>query len=453
MFLCLFLLLNLLKRKTIEHPTNDLSSISKLEDEMKKVKKFLSAVLAATMVMASLSACGNANETAKASEATSTGAEATEATQAPASDVKVGFIFLHDENSTYDLNFINGATQACEAAGVEYMFKTNIPEGQECYEAACELADAGCDIVFADSFGHEDYMIEAAKEYPEVQFCHATGTKAHTEGLSNYHNAFATIYEGRYLAGIAAGMKLNEMIANGDITEDQAKIGYVGAYTYAEVISGYTSFFLGARSVCPSATMEVTFTGSWYDETAEKEGANKLIEDGCVLLSQHADSMGAPTACEKAGVPDVSYNGSTNAACPNTFIVSSRIDWAPYFAYIIDAVANKTEIATDWVGTLETGSVVLTDLGNAAAEGTAEALAEAEKAMNEGTLHVFDTSTFTVNGEALTSYVADVDTDPEYTADTEVITDGYFAESGSEFRSAPYFDLQIDGISLLDTAY
>ena len=414
---------------------------------MKKIKKVVSAVLAATMVMA-LSACSSTAETEKVSESTGT-----EAAQTASSDVKVGFIFLHDENSTYDLNFINGATQACEAAGVEYMLKTNIPEGQECYEAACELADAGCDIVFADSFGHEDYMIEAAKEYPEVQFCHATGTKAHTEGLSNYHNAFATIYEGRYLAGIAAGMKLNEMIANGDITADQTKIGYVGAYTYAEVISGYTSFFLGARSVCPTATMEVTFTGSWYDETAEKEGANKLIEDGCVLLSQHADSMGAPTACEKAGVPDISYNGSTASACPNTFIVSSRIDWAPYFAYIIDAVANKKEIATDWVGTLETGSVVLTDLGTAAAEGTAEAIAEAEKAMNAGTLHVFDTATFTVNGETLTSYMADVDTDAEYTADTEVITDGYFAESGSEFRSAPYFDLQIDGISLLDTAY
>ena len=414
---------------------------------MRKFKKVLSAVLAATMVMA-LSACGSATETGTASEATET-----EAAQTAASDVKVGFIFLHDENSTYDLNFINGATQACEAAGVEYLLKTNIPEGQECYEAACELADAGCDIVFADSFGHEDYMIEAAKEQHNVQFCHATGTKAHTEGLSNYHNAFATIYEGRYLAGIAAGMKLNEMIANGEITEDQTKIGYVGAYTYAEVISGYTSFFLGARSVCPSATMEVTFTGSWYDETAEKEGANKLIEDGCVLLSQHADSMGAPTACEKAGVPDISYNGSTASACPNTFIVSSRIDWAPYFAYIIDSVANGKEIATDWVGTLQTGSVVLTDLGNAAAEGTAEALAEAEKAINAGTLHVFDTATFTVNGETLTSYMADVDTDAEYTADTEVITDGYFAESGSEFRSAPYFDLQIDGISLLDTAY
>jgi basic membrane protein A len=248
-------------------------------------------------------------------------------------------------------------------------------------------------------------------------------------------------------------MKLNEMIDSGAITEDQAKMGYIGAYTYAEVISGYTSFFLGARSICPSATMEVTFTGSWYDETAEKEGANKLIENGCVLISQHADSMGAPTACEKAGVPDVSYNGSTASACPNTFIVSSKIDWAPYYAYIIDSVENGKEIATDWTGTLETGSVVLTDLGTAAAEGTADAIAKAEEELKAGSLHVFDVSTFTVDGAALTSYMADVDTDADYTPDTEVIKDGYFDESGEGFRSAPYFDLKIDGIKLLDTAF
>ena len=191
---------------------------------------------------------------------------------------------LHDENSTYDLNFINAAKAACEKLGVtDYVIKTNVPEGQECYDAAAELADDGCNIIFADSFGHEDYMIQAAKEFPDVQFCHSTGTKAHTEGLDNYHNAFASIYEGRYLAGVAAGLKLNEMIENGEFTADEAKMGYVGAFTYAEVISGYTSFFLGARSVCPSVTMEVTFTGSWYDETAEKEGANKLIANGCKL--------------------------------------------------------------------------------------------------------------------------------------------------------------------------
>ena len=375
------------------------------------------------------------------------------AANAEENTVKAGFIFLHDENSTYDLNFINAAKEACDKMGIEYVFKTGIPEGQECYEAACELADAGCNFVFADSFGHEDYIIEAAREFPDVQFCHATGTKAHTEEMDNFHNAFASIYEGRYLAGVAAGMKLNEMIADGTITEEQAKMGYVGAYTYAEVISGYTSFFLGARSVCPSVTMEVTFTGSWYDETAEKEGANKLIEDGCVLISQHADSMGAPTACETAGVPDVSYNGSTESACPNTFIVSSRIDWAPYFEYAMGCVASGDKIVADWTGDLSTGSVVLTDLGTAAAEGTQEAIDDVTAKLESGEVHVFDIDTFTVNGEKLESYMADVDTDADYEGDHEAISDGYFHESAEGFRSAPYFDVQIDDISLLDTAF
>ena len=403
------------------------------------MKKILALVLTLAMVL-SLCACGGGNASGSAAgEGTAT--------------VKAGFICLHDENSTYDLNFINAAKEACEALGIEYVIKTNIPEGQECYEAACELADAGCNFIFADSFGHEDYMIEAAREYPDIQFSHATGTKAHTEGLDNFHNAFASIYEGRYLAGIAAGMKLNEMIAAGTITPEQAKIGYVGAYTYAEVISGYTSFFLGARSVCPTATMEVTFTGSWYDETAEKEGATKLIQDGCVLISQHADSMGAPTACETAGVPNVSYNGSTASACPNTFLVSSRIDWAPYFKYAIECIENGEAIDTDWVGDLSTGSVALTDLGSAVAEGTQEAIDAAKAEMEAGTLHVFDTAAFTVDGAPLTSYMADVDTDPAYEGDHEVVVDGYFNESGKEFRSAPYFNLKIDGITLLDEKF
>ncbi|MCR5088142.1 MAG: BMP family ABC transporter substrate-binding protein [Oscillospiraceae bacterium] len=367
-------------------------------------------------------------------------------------DVKVGFIFLHDEQSTYDLNFMKAAQAACENLGIEYVNKVGIPEGQECYEAAMDLVDEGCNIVFADSFGHEDYMIQAAMECPDVEFCHATGTRAHTEGLANYHNAFASIYEGRFLAGIAAGMKVQEMIDSGDITADQAKIGYVGAYTYAEVISGYTSFFLGLRSVVPEATMEVTFTGSWYDLALEQEGAQKLIDDGCVLISQHADSLGAPSACEAAGIPNVSYNGSTIEAGPNTFIVSSRINWEPYFEYIITCVQNGEAIDADWTGSLATGSVELTEVNESvAAAGTADAIAEAAAAFEAGTLHVFDTATFTVSGEALTSYMADVDTDAAYTGDTEVVFDGYFHES--EFRSAPYFDLQIDGITLLDTAF
>lgn len=414
------------------------------------MKKVVSIFMTAAILASVLVGCGQS--AAQPAEEAKTEA-ASEGAEAKASNVKAGFIFLHDENSTYDLNFLNGAKEACEKLGVEYVIKTNIPEGQECYEAACELADAGCNFIFADSFGHEDYMIEAAKEYPNIQFSHATGTKAHTEKLANFHNAFASIYEGRYLAGIAAGLKLNEMIESGKITADQAKIGYVGAYTYAEVISGYTSFFLGARSQCPTATMEVTFTGSWYDETAEKEGANKLIDDGCVLISQHADSMGAPTACETAGVPDVSYNGSTASACPNTFIVSSRINWTPYFEYCINAVSKGEAIATDYTGTLETGSVALTDLGQAAAPGTKEAIESAKADLISGKINVFDTATFTVEGNKLDSYMADVDTDANYEGDHEVITNGYFNESGEGFRSAPYFNLNIDGISLLDTAF
>ena len=426
------------------------------------MKKVLALLLALVMVLA-LVACASkpANDTPAETPAENTPAE-TPAENTPAETpaentevpegFKVGFITLHDENSTYDLNFINAAKEACETLGVEYTLITNVPEGQECYDKAAELADAGCNIIFADSFGHEDYMIQAAKEFPDVQFCHSTGTKAHTEGLSNYHNAFASIYEGRYLAGVAAGMKLNEMIENGEFTADEAKMGYVGAFTYAEVISGYTSFFLGARSVCPTVTMEVTFTGSWYDETAEKEGAQKLIQNGCKLISQHADSMGAPTACETAGVPDVSYNGSTQAACPNTYLVSSRIDWAPYYKYAITAAMNGEAIDADWTGTLATGSVVLTELNeNVVAAGTAEAVEAAKAELEAGTRHVYDVTTFTVDGQQLTSSMADVDTDPDYTPDTEAIVDGYFAES--VFRSAPYFQLNIDGITLLDTAF
>ena len=409
------------------------------------MKKFLAMLLALVMAL-SLVACGEKKDPAG------------DDTKNPdeGSKVKVGFITLHDENSTYDKNFIDAAKEACANLGLveneDFFIKTNVGETEQCAEVAADLVDAGCNIIFADSFGHEPYMIQVAKENPDVQFCHSTGTRAHTEGLANYHNAFASIYEGRYLAGIAAGMKLNAMIEAGDIKAEEAKMGYVGAFTYAEVVSGYTSFYLGAKSVCPTVTMDVTFTGSWYDETLEKEGAEKLIQGGCKLISQHADSLGAPTACENAGVPNVSYNGSTQAACPNTYIISSRINWAPYYEYAIKAVMDGTAIDADWTGTLATNSVVLTDLNTAvAAEGTAEAIAAATEKLEKGEIHVFDCSTFTVKGEALTSYMADVDTDDAYTPDTEVVHDGYFSES--EFRSAPYFDLQIDGINLLDTNF
>ena len=405
---------------------------------MKMSKKIIAVLLSVLFVAGVFAACSSSSDKPK--------------DNGDASKVKIGFICLHDENSTYDLNFINAAKEAVKTLGLtddQYIIRTNVPEDQQCADTAKELIDAGCNLIFADSFGHEPFIIDVAKQYTDVQFCHATGTKAHTEGLDNYHNAFASIYEGRYLAGVAAGMKLNQMIEDGKFTADKAKMGYVGAHPYAEVKSGYTSFYLGAKSVCPTVTMEVTFTGEWYSEVKEKEAANKLINDGCVLISQHADSMGAPTACEEAGVPNVSYNGSTVDACPNTFIVSSAINWAPYFEYIITQTNKGEAIEKDWTGTLSTNSVILSDINEkAAAPGTADKIAEVKKQLENGTLHVFDTSTFTVKGETLTSYMADVDTDDKFTPDTEAIADGYFHES--EKRSAPYFDVDIDGITNID---
>ena len=374
-------------------------------------------------------------------------------------DIKLGVILLHDEDSTYDLNFIKGVEEAKELLGLsdeQVIIKRNIPESNECYEAALDLADEGCNIIFADSFGHESFMLQAAKELPEVEFCHATGTSAHVENLPNFHNAFAAIYEGRYLAGIAAGMKLNEIKEAGNLKGEKPLMGYVGAFTYAEVVSGYTSFYLGAKSVCPDVEMKVQFTGSWYDEKEEKAAAEALIAAGADLISQHADSMGAPTACENAGIPDVSYNGSTIASCPNTFIVSSRINWAPYFEYIVNQKIAGEAIATDWTGTIETGSVVLTEVNEAvAAAGTVEAIEAAKAEFVAGTKKVFDTATegfITVNGEAMSeTWKPGEATDGAFVEGTKIVYDGSFHES--EYRSAPYFDANIDGIELLNVAF
>ena len=355
-------------------------------------------------------------------------------------DFKIGFICLHDESSTYDKNFIDAALRYQEALSLEnsqVIIKRNIDETEACYDAAVDLVSQGCDVIFANSFGHEPYIAQAAAAYPDVEFCHATGVTAASAGLDNFHNAFASIYEGRFLAGIAAGLKLNEMIDAGEITADEALIGYVGAYTYAEVISGYTSFYLGAKSVCPTVTMKVQFTGSWYDVTAEKNAAERLMSEGCVLISQHADSMGAPGACEAAGVPNVSYNGSTYEACPETFIVSSAINWTPYYVYITECIVEGTEIATNWCGGLEEGSVVLTGINqDVAADGTLNAINDAIAKLKNGTLKVFDADTFTVDGEAVVN---------------PLIYDGYFHES--ETISAPSFAIQIDGIELLNEKF
>ena len=315
------------------------------------MKKILALLLAVVMV-AAFASCGDKT----------TGDDKDDT---KAADFKIGLICLHDENSTYDNNFIQALKSVQKELNLtddQVLIKTNIGEDDSCYTAAAELVDKGCKVIFADSFGHESYVLQAAKEFKDVQFCHATGTKAHTEKVANFHNAFADIYQGRYLAGVAAGMKLNQMIEEGKITADKAVIGYVGAFNYAEVVSGMTSFYLGARSICPSATMKVTYTNSWFDIALEREAALNLINNGCVLISQHADSEGAPKACEEKGVPNVAYNISTISMGPNTALISSKIDWSPYFKLIIEAVQKGEEIPTDKCGTMAEGYVALTEL-------------------------------------------------------------------------------------------
>ena len=381
-------------------------------------------------------------------------------------DVKVGLICLHGEESTYDKNFIHAMKTAMSDLGMsesQLVMRTGVPESNDCYEAAVDMAEQGCQVIFADSFGHESHIIKAAKEFPNVEFCHATGTKEIVEKLSNFHNAFASIYEGRYLAGVVAGLKLKDMIDNNTLPTTHKRengkyiVGYVGAWPYAEVKSGYTSWFLGIQHALEGTdidvTMKVKFTSSWYDESAEKSTAENLISAGAAIVSQHADSMGAPTMCESKGVPNVSYNGSTASECSETFLVSSRINWAPYFKHMINAIVDGTAIKTNYVGTLQDGSVVLTELGENVAPGTAEKVAEVKAQLEAGTLKVFDVSKFTVDGKHLTESLADVIDKGDYEADTNVIRTKngitYFDESDPELRSAPYFALDIDGIQIL----
>ena len=390
-----------------------------------KLRKLVSVAMAGVMTL-SLAACGGSGtadttaapaSTEAAADTTAADAGETEAKEAaPAGgvakeDLKVGFVFIGDENEGYTAAHYKGAMEMKEALGLaddQIIVKWNIPEDETAQDAAMDLADQGCQIVFANSFGHESYVIEAAKEYPEVQFCHATGFQAASSGLSNMHNYFTAIYEARYVSGVVAGMKLNQMIEDGTVAKDACKIGYVGAYPYAEVISGYTSFFLGVRSVCPDATMEVKYTNSWASFDLEKEAADALISDGCVLISQHADTTGAPTACEAAGVPCVGYNISMIATAPTQALTSSTNNWGAYVTEAVQHVVDGTEIPVDWCKGFSDGAVLITELNEAAvAPGTKEKVEEVEAKLAAGELHVFDTSTWTVEGKTLDSYKKD----------------------------------------------
>lgn len=417
------------------------------------MKKSLSVILAASMIL-SLTACGG-SEPAQTTAAAGTDAAAAAPSDAAdeadaaestgegvaAEDLKVGFIFVGDENEGYTAAHYEGAKEMQQALGLsddQLIIKWTIPEDETCYDAAVDLADQGCQIIFANSFGHEDYMKQAAEEFPDVQFCHATGYQASSSGLDNFHNFFTSVYESRYVSGVVAGMKLNEMMeADSSVVP---KIGYVGAFPYAEVISGYTSFFLGVRSVCPEAEMEVTYTNSWASFDLEKEAAEALIADGCVLISQHADTTGAPTACEAAGVPVVGYNISMIATAPTQALTSASISWGPYYTFAAQSVVDGTAIPADWCQGYSEGADKITELNvGVVAEGTAEKVAEVEEAIKSGELHVFDTATWTVNGVKAED---DAELMEKY---KDYIYDGYFHES--ELASAPAFDIKIDGIT------
>ena len=407
-----------------------------------KKRKLLALLLAGAM-MVGLAACGGGgdSETPAGGETTS---GSTETPSGEGKTVKVGLICIGDENDQgYTYNFIRGkeaVTEKLAAKGitVDWQVKWNIGEDSSCEDANIELAEAGCDLIINNSYGFEPFMLKVAPDYPEIEFIACTNQASWNDGLDNTHNAFANIYEGRYLAGVVAGMKLQEMIDNGEITADQAVIGYVGAYSFAEVISGFTAYYLGAKSVCPSVTMKVKYVNSWSNASEEAAAAAALADEGCVLISQHSDNTTPATAAQDAGVFHCGYNNDMTGVAPESSIISCRVDWAPYFVYAISAVANGEEFAQDWTAGYADGSVKLTTLNEAiAAPGTAEALEAAEAELADG-LHVF---------------AGPLSGHPAQDPDGEVWSIGegeYFAESDLSQDgglSAPQFCYIIDGIT------
>ena len=431
------------------------------------MKKFVLLLVVLAMVIVPFAGCSQQAQespSAEATEATATESPAeASAAEAPATDaVKIGVILVHDENTGYDFAHIEGIRKAAAAAGFaddQIIWKYNISEDESCYDTATDLVEQGCGYIFSDSYGHQSYMQQAASENPDTTFVSMTGDTAALSALPNFKNAFNFTFESRYISGVVAGMKLAELVADDKVAasnmdaDGNIKIGYVGAYPYAEVVSGYTGFYLGLKSVVNNVVMDVTYTNSWYDPTAEAEAANALVSSGCIIISQHADSTGAPSACEAlleggTTVYCVGYNVDMLSVAPKSALTSAQNDWSVYYTYAFNCIKNGEDIATDWAKGYNDGAVMISALGESCAEGTAEKVAEAEAALKDGSLNVFDTSKFTVSGETVTTYMA-IDTDGDWAGDTgEAISDGVFHES--TLRSAPYFGLRIDGIKELN---
>lgn len=374
---------------------------------------------------------------------TMSAAKAKKAKKVKAPSFKVGVMYIGDENEGYTEAHMKGIQEMKNELGIQVIEKKCIPEDEKAYDAAVDLAEQGCTYIIGTSFGHESYLIQAAKEYPKLQFSHATGYQAALSGLKNMHNFMPSVYESRYVSGIVAGLKLNEMISTGKIKASEAKIGYVGAYPYAEVVSGYTSFFLGARSVCPTATMEVRYTNSWADMTLEKETAEALIASKCVLISQHADTTGAPSACEAHKVPCVGYNVDMNAVAPNASLTSAALNWGAYYTLSAKAFMAGESFPTDWSTGYADNAVYITPINTKVATADAQAKTDAAiAAIKAGTLKVFNTSTFTIGGKSLETLIAE---GGDYAKYAKYVSNGAFNEQTG--FAAPAFDLRIDGIT------
>ncbi len=432
------------------------------------MKKFVLILVVMAMIIVPFAGCGT-QAPEQAAPAATEAAEAPDDAEAPdaeepvaQADAKIGVILIHDENTGYDFAHIEGIRKATANVGFsddQIIWKYNTAEDESCYDTATDLVEQGCSYIISDSFGHQSYMQQAADENPDVTFISMTGDGAALSGLANFKNAFNMTYESRYVSGVVAGMKLAELVADGKVADKNMdadgniKIGYVGAYPYAEVVSGYTGFYLGVKSIVSNVVMDVSYTNSWYDPTAEAEAANALVASGAIIISQHADSTGAPAACEAllnsgTTVYSVGYNVDMLSVAPTAALTSCQNDWSVYYTYVFNCIKNGEEVVTDWAKGYSEGAVMISPLGESCADGTAEKVAEVEAALKDGSRKVFDITTFTVGGETVTTALA-LDTDGDFVPDTgEAIVDGAFADS--TLRSAPYFGLRIDGIKELN---
>lgn len=358
--------------------------------------------------------------------------------------IKIGYIYVSDASNPYTYNFIKAQNMIEETYGnqVESVIEYNVLEGNE-GPAIERLIEADCSLIFGTSYGYGDSIKEAAKEHPDVQFCSATSDNPDDPALINYHTFMGRIYEGRYVSGCVAGMKIKELIDRGSLLPEDVKIGYVGAYPYAEVISGYTAFYLGVKEIVPEASMTVKYTYSWSDYAAEKKAASELIEEGCVLISQHSDTMGPAVACEEAidnhTVFHAGYNQSMIDVAPTTSLVSCRINWANYMVSAAGAVLEEKDIESvqdavqyeqdacagfdsGWVEMLEVNEVLVS-----------------EHIKKEMKRYISD-----FKNNPHTVFIGDyTGTNPFDEKDTIDLTYGY---EENEFRSAPSFGYVLDDI-------